>query len=344
MPTFENRKQDHIEHSLGEACQATGLSDLDRIQLVHHSLPDLNFEDIQINTTVLNLEQKTPFYVASMTGGFPGSVDINLKIAKVCAQRGWLMGVGSQRKELTNPEAKVEWENLVQQVPHVNLLSNIGISQLITSTPDQILQLVENLSAKALIVHLNPLQEALQMEGTPQFKGGIGALRVIKKHLTVPLIIKETGSGISKPVLELLNSLEVDAVDVSGLGGTHWGRIEGARANSGSFSQIAAETFADWGESTLSSVMIASAMKPKYEVWGSGGVRSGLDAAKLLSLGADLVGFARPILVAALQSEQQLDKTMEQFELELKIAMFCTNCGTIDDLRTKKVWAWKKSY
>jgi isopentenyl-diphosphate delta-isomerase len=182
------------------------------------------------------------------------------------------------------------------------------------------------------------------MEGTPQFKGGMQAIKNLKEKLQVPVILKETGSGISRPVLERMMSLGIDAVDVSGLGGTHWGRIEGLRAPEESLQQKAAKIFKDWGISTLDSVLMAVGFSPNYEVWGSGGIRSGLDAAKLLAVGATAVGYAQPILAAALQSPEELDKTMEQFEFELKVGLFCTGCKTVAELRTKKAWAWKKSY
>ncbi len=344
VASFESRKKDHIELSLNKKSQATGLSDLDKIQLLHNSLPELDFESVSLKTQILGKTQETPFYVASMTGGFEGSLKINTRIARACERRGWLMGVGSQRKELTDESAKNEWPQILNEAPGVQLLSNIGLSQLIHTETDKIKSLIETTKARALIIHLNPLQECLQKEGTPHFFGGVEAIQNVKKEIQVPIIVKETGSGLSRKVLETLNSIGVDAVDVSGLGGTHWGRIEGERASEDSLQKKVAETFKDWGISTLDSVLVAHGMNPKYEIWGSGGVRSGLDAAKLLAVGAHSVGFAQPILAAALQSDEELEKTMEQIEFELKVGLFCTGCKSIEDLRTEKVWAWKKSY
>jgi isopentenyl-diphosphate Delta-isomerase len=251
------------------------------------------------------------------------------------------MGVGSQRRELGDLEAAAEWRALRKKAPKVELLGNLGLAQLIKTKISEVERLVESLEASAMIVHLNALQECLQPEGTPEFKGGLKAIERLAEKLSVPVVIKETGCGFSRETLKRLKGTGVAAVDVSGLGGTHWGRIEGDRNSTGSSAADAAVTFANWGISTVDSLLEATKLKPDYEVWASGGVRSGLDAAKLLALGATSVGFAMPVLEAALSGEEALLGKMAQFEFELKTALFCTGAKSIAGLQRGKVWRWR---
>ena len=337
---FENRKQDHIRLSLDDTNEALGASGLDRIQLRHEALPELDFAEISINTHSLGLELASPFLVSSMTAGHPDGEDLNLRLAKACETRGWLMGVGSQRRELNDPSAAQEWKSLRAKAPKAIMLGNLGLSQLIRTPLEQVQALVDSLEATAMIIHTNPLQECLQPEGTPQFKGGFKALRDLCNGLSVPVILKETGCGFSGPTLERLKEVGVAAVDVSGFGGTHWGRIEGGRSQSGSVKSQAARSFWNWGVSTVESLELGLSMAPGYEVWASGGLRSGLDGAKVLAMGARIVGFAKPILKAALKGEVQLHQEMERMEFELKTALFCTGCGNISELQSKGIWSW----
>lgn len=337
---FERRKGDHIRLSLDERVQAQGLSGFEEVSLVHEALPELNFDEVELFCSSLGEKIPTPFLVSSMTAGHAGSIDLNVRLAEACERRGWRMGVGSQRRELSDLNAAREWKGVRKKAPKVQLLGNLGLSQAIQTPTSQVQKLADDLQASAMIIHLNALQECLQPEGTPQFKGGLKALKKLSRALSIPVIVKETGCGFSKETLKALKDVGVAAVDVSGLGGTHWGRIEGLRNPD---LQSVAETFANWGISTVESVATAVAEKPKYEIWASGGVRTGLDAAKLLAMGARVVGIAKPILEAALKSEEALDQCMQTIEHELKIALFCTGCRNVSELKKKKVWKWHRS-
>ncbi len=339
---FEGRKVDHIRLSLESKNQATGRSGLDTIQLIHEALPDLDFSQVSLSVKSLSRKIPTPFLISSMTAGHADSKNLNQLLARACSERGWRMGVGSQRRELTDLSAAKEWAEIRKSAPRVELLGNLGIAQLIRTKTGEIERLVEALGASAMIIHLNALQECMQPEGTPNFKGGLKAIERLCKQLSVPVIVKETGCGFSRATLKRLRGTGVAAVDVSGLGGTHWGRIEGDR----SFAQNdiraeVAQTLASWGISTVNSVLEAKKLKPDYEIWASGGVRSGLDAAKLLAMGSSCVGFAMPVLEAALKGEAALLKKMSILELELKTAMFCTGSATIAGLQKQKVWQWR---
>ncbi len=339
---FESRKQDHIKLSLDPRTEAKEFNDLDKVDLIHDALPEINFD--QVNTTVkaLGTELSVPMFVSSMTAGHSGSVNINEVIATVCARRNWLMGVGSQRRELHDVQAQNEWKRIRKVAPNVKLVGNIGISQLIISNTSDIERLVDGLEAIAIFVHTNPLQECFQPEGTPRFSGGIKALEKLCREIKVPVILKEVGCGFSVNTLTKLKNIGLTAVDVAGRGGTHWGRIEGYRSENDSPLYQAAQTFKAWGISTVESIQNGKTANPDYQLWASGGVRSGLDAAKLVAIGASLVGLARPILEGAVEGETLLDKKMQLLEFELKVAMMCSGAKTISDLQTGERWKMKK--
>lgn len=332
---FEQRKRDHIELALMPANQSSELNAFDHYSLIHEALPDLNFDDISIRSTRLKQAVDKPFIVSSMTAGHANAININHCLIEACAQTHWAMGVGSQRRELTDNTAASEWATLRKEFPDVVLYSNLGIAQIINTPFASIQRLIDSLQAAALIVHCNPLQESIQPEGTTQFKGSWDALSTLVKQINIPVIVKETGCGFSSKTLARLNDIGIGAVDVSGLGGTHWGRIEGHRAIHHEIKKQTAITFRNWGIDTLQSVTNAITLNPHYEVWGSGGVRHGLDAAKLFALGATTVGFAKPMLEPALHSSTRVVEKMALIEYELKTAMFCTGSLVLSDLKEK---------
>lgn len=332
---FEKRKQDHIELALMQTNQANELNTFDSVSLIHEALPDINFEDISMASERFGRPVKTPFMVSSMTAGHRDAQVINQRLLMACAHTGWAMGVGSQRRELTDKKAAFEWQPLRRDYPHVSLLSNLGIAQLISTPLTDIQRLTDALKADALIIHCNPLQECIQPEGTPLFKGCWQALSDLVAALPLPVVVKETGCGFSEATLRRLNDIGVAAVDVSGLGGTHWGRIEGHRAVDEPLRRRASVTFGNWGIDTVKSVSDACALHPSFEVWGSGGVRHGLDAAKLFALGASTVAFAKPMLNAAVCSADEVLLEMASIEYELKVAMFCTGSRVLGELKEK---------
>lgn len=337
---FESRKQDHIRIALSAETQTPEHASMDSVELVHEALPEINFSEVQLSQPFFDREANVPYFVSSMTAGHLGALAINRTLARVAAQRGWAMGVGSQRRELADPEAVAEWRQIRREVPKAVLIGNLGLAEVIKATESGLRRLVENLAADAFFIHLNPLQECLQAEGNPEYRGGLAAIERAVKALSVPVVVKETGCGLSEETLNRLRSTGIAAVDVAGLGGTHWGRVEGQRQQKGHLLYNAAQTFGRWGIPTIQSVAWATQMNLPFEIWASGGIRNGLDAGKLLALGANRVGIAQPLLAAALEGETQLDRVMEQFEFELKIALFCTGCARISDWKQKRVWRW----
>src|SRR3989344_935810 len=221
MRGFEQRKQDHIRLALSQENEALGENGLDGVQLIHEAFPELNLSKIQLQSKFWNYQAASPFFISSMTAGHQEGAQLNLRLAKVAEARAWPMGLGSQRRELSDPHAKDEWKKLRVIAPQACLFSNLGISQIIETPVKKILELIENLAASALIVHTNPLQEALQQEGTTNFAGGLRALEALCIESTVPVIVKETGCGLSRETVRRLMDTGVAAIDVSGYGGTH---------------------------------------------------------------------------------------------------------------------------
>lgn len=332
---FEQRKKDHIALAMLASNQASEASALDHISFWHDALPNLDFADIDIASTRFGERNPNPFMISSMTAGHHAAIEINTNLLTAANQHHWAMGVGSQRRELDDPNESIIWRNLRRMFPDVTLFSNLGIAQMITSSIGDLQRLTDAISARALIIHCNPLQEALQPEGTPEFKGCLQALERAVKTIPLPIIVKETGCGFSPTTLKQLHDIGVHAVDVSGLGGTHWGRIEGHRAPDNSHARRAAQVFGSWGMDTVQSIKFARQLSPSYEIWGSGGVRHGLDAARLLALGATTIGFAKNMLAAALQSSDAVMSEMAAIEYELKLAMFCTGSQGLNDLQGK---------
>lgn len=342
---FESRKSDHLEVAMDPRVQAVeGLgTEFDLVQFIHEALPDLDFADISIEvdssqaTRTASLSA-SPFFVSSMTAGHEAGAVLNRRLAAACAARGWLMGVGSQRRELFDSASAAEWREIRKKTPDISLIGNIGLSQLVDSGVEKVLGLGEALEAVAMIVHLNPLQECLQLEGTPQFRGGLHAIAALAERARMPIIVKETGCGVSGTTARRLIGAGVAVIDVAGRGGTHWGRIEGlraAKANVSSLSSKAAESFQNWGLSTVDSLrqVVHAGRDAGVEIWASGGIRSGLDAAKAIRLGAARVGIAQPFLAAALNGEDELNRVMDRFEFELKVAMFCVGANDLGELR-----------
>jgi isopentenyl-diphosphate delta-isomerase len=341
LPQFEARKKSHLEIALDPAMQTSPLSGLESVRLVHDALPEMDLSDVDLATpwklAGKSRPLKTPLFVSGMTAGHASASLVNERLARACARRGWIFGVGSQRRELDPSRPQIDsWSNLRQIAPSLTLLGNLGLAQAKSVAPKEIEKLARNAGADAFCIHLNALQEAIQPEGTPDFAGGVAALRSLVAKAKIPIVVKETGCGFSERALAKIAGLKLAAVDVSGLGGTHWGRIEGVRAGrEGRRVQArAADTFSDWGVPLADSVRAAARVLPKStEIWASGGVRTGLDAAKLIALGATRVGFAKPALEAALASDEGLDLWMETIEFELRVALFCTGNRTPAALR-----------
>lgn len=334
---FQKRKEDHIIGSLNSYSQV-GLSPSQQVQLIHDPFPELDFNEIDTSSASAIFTGFKPFMVSSMTGGHKKSFRFNQTLLEAAIEKKWIFATGSLRRELedTNYARESDWAKLADQSEGHPLIGNIGLAQVIRHSPEDILALVERYKLKGLFVHLNPLQEALQEEGTLNFKGGIKSLEKLLSLSKTPLFLKETGAGFSKQALEKIKALPFAALDVSGFGGTHWGRVEGLRAQAEKYKR-GAEVFENWGVSTVDSLGFASEVLRGQELWASGGLRTGLDAAICFALGAKVCGFAQPMLKAAQEGKGAVCTLMDQIDYELKVALFCTATKNIKGLDKLKV-------
>jgi isopentenyl-diphosphate delta-isomerase len=339
---FEKRKQDHIRLALDEKSQWEHGSLLNKIQLIPDSLPEIDLSDVNITSLNMQIQWGSPIFVSSMTAGHADSTRINHILSEACSAKSWLMGVGSQRKELQDISAAKEWATIRQSCPNIKWAANLGLSQLIQTSLDTVKKLIDNLEAVAFFIHLNPLQECLQPEGTPFFKNGLKTIEKLAQQIKLPIIVKEVGCGISVHTAQRLREIGVHAIDVSGAGGTHWGRIETFRSEPEALLHKVGLNFKDWGLDTVETLLALDEMDLPFELWASGGVRSGLDVAKLLAMNAQMVGVAQPFMKAALNGPEEVIKLMNQYELELKIAMFCSGVAKVEDFKHRKVWQWIK--
>ncbi|PSN19767.1 type 2 isopentenyl-diphosphate Delta-isomerase [filamentous cyanobacterium CCP5] len=329
----QNRKADHLRVCLDEDVQCRQVTTgLENYRFTHCCLPELNRADIDLSSEFLSKSLGVPLLISSMTGGTETAQLINQRLAAVAQRYGLAMGVGSQRVAVERPELKGTFK-VRSHAPDILLLANLGAVQLNYDYGlDQCRRVVDWLQADALILHLNPLQEAVQTHGDTNFKGLLGKIETLCTQLEVPVIAKEVGNGISGEMVSRLRQAGVAAIDVAGAGGTSWAKVEGERAQD-PLQQRLGQTFADWGIPTADCIVQARAIAPNLPLIASGGLRNGLDAAKALALGSDLTGMAFPFLQAASQSEAALEFLAEALIAELTTVLFCTGQGAIAGLR-----------
>lgn len=331
------RKADHIRICLDENVQCQQLTTgLEGYRFRHTCLPELDWQEIDLNTNFLGQSLGAPVLISSMTGGTEDAHRINLRLAAVAQTYRLAMGVGSQRVAVENPDLMKTF-SVRRVAPDIVLMANLGAVQLNYSYGvDQCRRVVDSLEANALILHLNPLQEAVQSRGDTNFKGLLNKIESVCRQLPVPVIAKEVGNGISAPMVKRLLEAGIAAVDVAGAGGTSWARVESERATDPVQRRLG-QTFADWGIPTADCIIAARQVAPQLPLIASGGLRNGLDAAKTLALGANVAGLAFPFLRAASQSEDAVAALAEVLLAELKTVLFCTGQATVDALRQNEV-------
>ena len=329
----QERKADHLRVCLEEDVQSHRVTNgLERYRFIHCCLPELDREEIDVSTVFLGQRVATPLLISSMTGGTEQARQINQRLAKTAQKFGLAMGVGSQRVAVENPELTHTF-SVRKYAPDVLLFANLGAVQLNYDYGlSQCQKAVDALEANALILHLNPLQEAVQTEGDVNFSGLFAKIEQLVKVLPVPVVAKEVGNGISAAMAQRLMDIGVAAVDVAGAGGTSWARVESERATDARQRRLG-DTFADWGIPTAECVVGIRELSATVPLIASGGLRHGLHAAKAIALGADLAGLALPFLQAASQSEAALDEVCEALIAEIITVLFCTGCANLSALR-----------
>lgn len=333
MQTTGSRKDEHIRINLEEDVSFGGVTaGFERYRFVHQALPELNLEDVDTRLTLWGRTLRFPLLIASMTGGSPTGGRINRVLAEAAQVMGVGLGLGSMRAALEDASA-AETFAVRRYAPEVLLCANLGAVQLNYGYGVADCQrLVELCEADALILHLNPLQEALQPEGQTRFAGLLSRIEAVCHALSVPVIVKEVGWGLSPQVARRLLEAGVAALDVAGAGGTSWSQVELYRHQDLAAQEVAA-AFRDWGTPTAEAVREVRAVAPEARVIASGGVRNGIDIAKSIALGADLASMARPFLPLALESVEAVVSFLQVLERQLRIAMFAAGACDLKALR-----------
>lgn len=333
---IKSRKMDHIQINLDEDVSSRLSTGLEQYHFLHRALPELDLEEVNCSSTIFGKRLTSPILISSMTGGTGEAKLINMTLAEAAQVTGIAMAVGSQRIAIEDPSLAHSFQ--VRSVaPDILLLANLGAIQLNYGyDASQCQQAVDMIGADALILHFNALQEAVQPEGDTHFAGLLSKVESVCKTLEVPVIAKEVGWGFSKQDVQLLESAGVAGIDVAGAGGTSWTQVEKYRTKSDSHARIA-EAFIDWGIPTAEAIENVCTTSGDMVVIASGGLRTGVDIAKCLALGAQLGGIARPLLKTAIISLDATVKKICEYQKEIQICMFAIGSANLKQLDRAKL-------
>jgi isopentenyl-diphosphate delta-isomerase len=333
LPPIEGRKADHIRINVEEDVAGKGVaSGFDDVRFVHCALPELDLDQVDTRSELFGRPLGAPLLISCMTGGTAEAGRINSRLAEVAQSFKLPMGLGSGRVLLEHPEALPTFQVRLR-APDVPVLANLGAVQLNRGVSvDDCRRLLDRLEADALVLHLNPLQEALQPEGDTAFAGLLARIEDLCRQLGRPVVVKEVGWGLAPDVVVKLLEAGVAAVDVAGAGGTSWSEVESHRMAEAWRARVA-RAFAGWGVPTAEAVRLARQAAPEALIFASGGVRDGLDVAKAIALGADLAGMAGPFLRAAVLGAEEAHNLAREVVEVLRIAMFCVGAPALAQLR-----------
>jgi isopentenyl-diphosphate delta-isomerase len=339
-PATPRRKMDHLRICLENDVER-GFSGFSDVRLVHNALPECDLQTVDTSTVFLHHRLRSPLFIAAMTGGHPGTREVNVRLARAAARFGIGMGVGSQRAALENPEFEDTFSIVREEAPEAFIVANLGIVQLRDEGIEWAERAVDMIGADAIAIHLNFLQEAIQPEGDHDASGCLDALHRLCDEFKYPVIIKETGSGISAETARRCFGAGVAAIDTGGWGGTSWAAIEGVRAEESPHNKdkkliSLRDEFTGWGIPTVVSLReIAPLGGP---VIATGGIRSGVDMAKAIALGGSLGGMALPLLQPAMKGEQELFERIDAVHEQFRVAMFLTGSRTVADLKSARTY------
>ncbi len=325
------RKQEHIAICLTKDVRSAASTGLHAFRLTHEPLPEMALADVDTSTRFLGHALGAPVLLSAMTGGTPEAAAINRNLAATAQRFGLAMGLGSQRAGLADP-ATMSTYQVRDVAPDILLFANLGAVQLNHGYGlAECQRAVESVGADALVLHLNPLQEAIQVEGNTDFRALTTRIAVVCRGLAVPVIVKEVGWGLSARAAVALREAGVAALDVAGAGGTSWSEVERHRSASADAAEVAA-AFADWGTPTAEAVITVQEACPDAPLIASGGITNGVQAAICLALGADLAGVAHTVLAAAARSPEATLERVQVILQQLRVAMFCSAARTVADL------------
>ncbi len=333
MSSIVSRKDDHIRIALLRDVEH-GSTFLDKVWLVHDSLPEVRLDEIDTSIELFNKKLALPLIIGALTGGTDLAYKINRILARVAEKCQIGICVGSQRVAIERPETRKSFTVVKEEAPTALKIANIGAPQVARLDEEKLVEwcitAIDMIDADAIAVHLNPLQECLQPEGEPDYRNVLEKLRYLVKQINKPIIVKEVGFGISRETARKLASVGVAAIEVAGWGGTNFAIIEMHRADP-ELRELYI-TFTQLGIPTLMS-LCETLEEFNGRIIASGGIRTGLDIAKVLALGADAASIARPFLEKALEGEECTLNFVKRLEKELRISMMMSSCRKIEDLR-----------
>jgi len=335
---LSDRKNEHLsvvlEHRHKRSTKTTGFEHVD---FVHCALPELELDQLDLGTLLLGKKISAPLLVSSMTGGPARAAAINETVAAACEELKLPFAVGSQRVAIEEGHAEGLNTRLRTIAPSVPIIGNLGAAQLnLGFGAEEARRAVDMIEADALYIHLNPLQEAVQSEGDRNWAGLFDKIVALADALSVPLAVKEVGAGISAAIARRFVDAGITLIDVAGAGGTSWAAVEAARTEDPDQAALA-NAFVDWGIPTAEAVGEVRAACPEATIIASGGIKSGIEIAKAVRLGADLAGMAAGVLEAANESPEALVNRFQRIIEELRIACFCTGSANLAELRLAEV-------
>ncbi len=330
--TIQNRKKEHVELTLKKDINYEKSSGFERFSFQHNALPEVNVDDVDLAGSLLGRSFTFPLFVSSMTGGYSDAGAVNAQLASFCERRGLPMGVGSQRVMLENRNEIESFSIVREHAPNAFIAANIGGAQLVGGMDsEKTALLIDSIGADALIIHLNPLQELMQPEGDRNFKGIRDGISSIIKEVNCPVIVKETGAGISAETARTLLQMGVQVIDVAGAGGTSWAKVENLRDRS----QEPLHQFDDWGIPTVDCLIEVEKLKNdfSFDLIASGGIRTSSDIVKSFALGADFTASAQPLIKALFEhGEEGLDTLLDGWMKESRIILTLLGCESFNDL------------
>ncbi len=334
MGGIEKRKMRHIRVSLEEDVEGDMGNGFQDVRLIHRALPEINLDDVDTRTRLFGRELSAPLIISAITGGTREALEINAVLAEVAEAKGIGIGVGSQRIAVEAPETAATFKVVRDKAPNALVIGNIGCPQLSLGWGvEEAERCVELVDADALAVHMNPLQEAVQLGGDTNYSGVLAKVRELAGALDTPIIMKETGCGVAYEEAVKMEEAGAAAVDVSGVGGTSWSAVEYhiAKEVGEKHQEHLGQALWSWGIPTAVSVVEAS-QSTGLKVISSGGVRTGAEIAKSIALGADAAGMAKPFLEKAVEGRDQLAEYVDHIVQELRVVMFLTGARDVKEL------------
>lgn len=333
---INQRKSEHIQITLDEKVTGENITTgFEKFRFIHNALPEIDFEEISLHTKFLEHQSKTPFLISSMTGGAAFAESINRNLATAAEERGWALALGSTRALIESTQHRSSFQ-VRKYAPSIPIIANLGAVQLNYGFDvDKCRQIIDLTDANALVLHLNSIQEVIQTEGDTNFKNLLVKIEELCSKLGVPIGVKEVGWGIDGLTAKRLVDVGISFIDTAGAGGTSWSQVEKFRSNV-PVKKKAAEAFSEWGIPTTDSIISVKEHIGNQPIIASGGMHTGLDAAKAIALGASMAGFGRSILKEATQSVEDVLEVMETKELELRMAMFGIGVANLKELKETK--------